>query len=186
MIIEYNAMSRRSGKTYNAKELYKQLSNSLMIIRRLNDSRHFYYDIDDICSVKQINNSFLNGSNYDNIIIDDVEINNDTYIELIRYCSIVKCNIYIFTTIEKSYNVDHFNFIKICKLDSLTEHECLTRFINKYGHDEINSFNNLYYNFITDKYTKLIIHPVSLSVLDMSDGLTEFRANQELKNIFLK
>jgi len=181
--------SRRSGKTTKAiHEFSKDPENTLFVTHSFDSAKLIKDSVNsgNIISTSQLKNKTL-GWRPKNIILDEYMFfeNKAEIYEIINYY-IKPENVHVFSTSDKIYNLEIFNFVKNNKQkmtfhDMLLNYPRLTKDISKQIHE-------LYYNFLTDNDTKVIEYNQSFVKYNVyligSMGLEDY--NTQFLNIYLK
>lgn len=159
MFITYQISERQSGKTTSAIQLAEQDDNNYIICHDIYYKTHFLRTNIKINFIKRNNIGSLRGSKMNKLIIDEYYYF-DNKQKLYNEINSVRHNIkelVILTSIELKINKEIFDFVKEYKYDYPNLIELYeTKFNEKPTKDIINEINWLKYDFITDKYTKII------------------------------
>lgn len=143
---------RRSGKTTNAIIEYKKDPlNTLYITCNSAMTKSLF---PKVISSKSFNHSII-GKRYKNIILDEYMFfnNKEEIYNKINQLDIE--NLYIYSTSDKIYSNELFDFIKYNK-PNFSYNNLLLKYKSEFNTIDENKFNDLYFNFITDYDTKLI------------------------------
>lgn len=183
---------RQSGKTNKAiYEYLKDPENTIFVVNKMEK----YKNICNKCGKSKLKN-FISCYNFfdkirdvkpKNIILDEYMFFKDKeeiYKEIIR---LNPENIYVFTTMNKTYSKNIFEFVKINKVKYSYDNLVLLDEVklNQYSPYEI---YELYYNFITDVNTILIDRDFGLSFHnkgELRNILSEEQYDLEILNNYL-
>jgi ABC-type methionine transport system ATPase subunit len=182
---------RQSGKTTKAiYEFLKDPTNSLFVTHNTQTVKY-------ICDKIHKNNENIISSNQfvkhvfgrrpKNIILDEYMLFNNTYEIYKTIKSVQTDNVYIFTTSNKSYDKNLFDFVKKYK-QTMAYNDLLLKYGNNLTDYIKKQIYELYYNFLTDNETLLIDFDFSSSIKDMSHLINiigKERYDIEINNYYL-
>lgn len=149
--------SRRSGKTTKAiYEFSKDPENTLFVTHSFDSAKLIKDSVNsvNVISASQLKNNTL-GYRPKNIILDEyMFFENKAEIYDIVNNYIQPENLYVFSTSDKIYNLEIFNFVKNNK-QKMTFHDMLLNY-PRLTKDITKQIHELYHNFLTDSDVKVI------------------------------
>jgi len=154
---------RQTGKTINAiYEFLKDEENSLFVTHNFNNinniTSNYKLSKNNFVTYKNLEQKLI-GRRWKNIILDEYLFFDDKIklYELIK-SNLKYCNLFIYSTANKVYNKEIFEFVKEFKkkynFDEVVD--LYNKFIKESTSDIIKEIKELYFNFLTDKDVILI------------------------------